>query len=120
MAPPAVLTPAALARPAFEQPPPFADARARPQRPPPRLSRAELAVLISFLAASFSAFALFAIHAATTGRVFLGADGIWSSDQMQYLAWATDAAHHGLIADLYALGVPAGHVFLHPLWLRTG
>jgi hypothetical protein len=116
MAPPAVLTPPALAEPALapvSRPRPRVNLRTR-------LSYPELAVLVLFLAASFSAFTLFAVHAAVSDRVFLGADGIWSSDQMQYLSWATDAAHDGLIADLYALGVPVGHVFLHPLWLLIG
>ena len=38
---------------------------------------------------------------------------------MQYLAWATDAAHHGLIANLYGFN-NGGHVFFHPIWLVTG
>ena len=37
----------------------------------------------------------------------------------QYLAWATDAAHHGLIANLYGFN-NGDHVFFHPIWLATG
>ena len=66
-----------------------------------------------------SVFAVQAIDAAVNDRVYLGADGLYPYDQLQYLAWATDAAHHGLIADLYTLGL-GRHVFLHPVWLLTG
>jgi hypothetical protein len=85
----------------------------------PRLGTAECAILAVFVAASFSVFAAEAIDAALHNRVFLGADGSFAPDQLQYLAWSTDAAHHGLIANLYSPGL-GGHVFLHPMWLLTG
>jgi hypothetical protein len=90
-----------------------------PSRLRPRLTRPEAALLAVFTAASFSVFAANAMDAALHNRVFLGADGSYAPDQLQYLAWSTDAAHHGLSANLYAFGL-GGHVFLHPVWLLTG
>jgi hypothetical protein len=84
-----------------------------------RLTLAEWALLAVLVATSMSVFAVQAIDAAVNNRVYLGADGLYPYDQLQYLAWATDAAHHGLIADLYTLGL-GRHVFLHPVWLVTG
>jgi hypothetical protein len=86
---------------------------------PSRLGNAERWLLLAFVAAGFSVFLVDAVDAAINNRVFVGADGRWAHDQLQYLAWATDAAHHGLIANLYAFRL-GGHVFLHPLWLLTG
>jgi hypothetical protein len=72
-----------------------------------------------FAAASFAPFGLNAVDAAANNRVFLGAAASSAQDSMQYLAWATDAAHHGLIANLYGFN-NGGHVFFHPIWLVTG
>jgi hypothetical protein len=94
-----------------------------PTRPPPRTWPRPGFVVILLLAvllvASFSVFLVDAVNAAIHNRVFIGADGQWANDQLQYLAWATDAGHHGLIANLYAFDL-GGRVFLHPLWLLTG
>jgi hypothetical protein len=90
-----------------------------PSRARPRLTRPEAALLAVFAAASFSVFAANAVDAALHNRVFLGADGSYAPDQLQYLAWSTDAAHHGLSANLYAFGL-GDHVFVHPVWLLTG
>jgi hypothetical protein len=59
-----------------------------------------------------------AIDAAHRHRIFLGIAGMWPMDQLQYLAWATDAGAHGLIRNLYGRG--GGAVFVHPLWTPTG
>ncbi len=81
--------------------------------------RPELVLLAAFAAAGFSVFVVHALDAALNNQVFLGADGFVARDQLQYLSWATDAGHHGLIANLYAFHL-GGHVFLHPLWLLIG
>ena len=72
-----------------------------------------------FAVASFALFGLDAVDAAANNRVYLGAASAAAQDSMQYLAWATDAAHHGLIANLYGFN-NGGHVFFHPIWLVTG
>ena len=83
------------------------------------LTGAEWAIVAVFGAASFALFGLNAVDAAVTNRVYLGAAGTTAQDSMQYLAWATDAGHHGLIANLYGFN-NGGHVFFHPIWLVTG
>jgi hypothetical protein len=37
------------------------------------------------------------------GQVWTGTDGVYITDQMQYLAWIRDAAHHGLASNLFVL-----------------
>jgi hypothetical protein len=83
------------------------------------LTGAEWALVAVFAVASFAPFGLNAVDAAANNRVYLGAAGSSAQDSMQYLAWATDAAHHGLIANLYGFN-NGGHVFFHPIWLLTG
>jgi len=83
------------------------------------LTGAEWVVVAVFAVASFALFGLDAVDAAANNRVYLGAAGASAQDSMQYLAWATDAAHHGLIANLYGFN-NGGHVFFHPIWLVTG
>jgi hypothetical protein len=106
----------------------------KPARPAPKLSvhgnvsrwsgrlpltGAESVLVAVFAVASFGLFALDAVDAAANNRVYLGAASATAQDSMQYLAWATDAAHHGLIANLYGFN-NGRHVFFHPIWLVTG
>jgi hypothetical protein len=83
------------------------------------LGASEASILAVLIVASFGVFFVDAVSAGIHNRVFIGADGQWANDQLQYLAWATDAGHHGLIANLYAFHL-GDHVFLHPVWLLTG
>ncbi len=83
------------------------------------LTGAEWVLVVVFAVASFALFGLNAVDAAANNRVFLGAAAASAQDSMQYLAWATDAAHHGLIANLYGFN-NGGHVFFYPIWLVTG
>jgi hypothetical protein len=73
----------------------------------------------ALIVACFSVFVLDAVDAVANNRVFIGTDGTWAYDQLQYLGWTTDAAHHGLIANLFAFHL-GSHVFLHPLWVIVG
>jgi hypothetical protein len=45
------------------------------------------------------------------GQVWTGTDGVYITDQMQYLAWIRDAAHHGLAANLFVLRPTASDYF---------
>lgn len=83
------------------------------------LTGAEWVLVAVFAVASFALFGLDAVDAAVNNRVYLGAASAAAQDSMQYLAWATDAAHHGLIANLYGYN-NGGHVFFDPIWLVTG
>jgi hypothetical protein len=85
----------------------------------PQLSIWEWLILVLFALSSFGVFALNAVDAAANHRVFSGADGLFPYDQLQYLAWATDAGHHVLISNLFAFHL-GSHIFLDPLWLLTG
>jgi hypothetical protein len=89
-----------------------------PKQPATPLTGAEWVLVAVFAVASFAQFGLNAVDAAANNRVYLGAAGA-AKDSMQYLAWATDAAHHGLIANLYGFN-NGGHVYFHPIWLVTG
>jgi hypothetical protein len=84
-----------------------------------RFTGLELIVFATFALCGAGVFVLNLVNAHEAGRLFLGADSQLPNDQTQYLAWATDAGHHILIANLY--GLHAGnHVFLDPAWLLTG
>jgi hypothetical protein len=83
------------------------------------LTGAEWVLVAVFAVASFALFGLNAVDAAANNRLYLGAAAATPKDSMQYLAWATDAGHHGLIANLYGFN-NGGHVFFHPIWLVTG
>ena len=91
----------------------------------PRASRAELLLLGALAVWGVFPLVLLAIHAADLHARFtgadglIGADGVLGADQLQYLAWARDAAAHGLASDLFSLA-PSGHVYLEPLFSITG
>src|SRR4051795_13440502 len=55
----------------------------------------------------------------TRGRPLSGSDGFFPADQLQYFAWIREAAHHGLIGNLFDLA-PQHRVFLHPGYLLSG
>ena len=75
----------------------------------------ELACLLVLIAQAF--FVLAALL--TKGRPLSGADGLLASDQLQYLAWIREAAHHGLIGNPFDLA-RGDRVFLHPGFLISG
>jgi hypothetical protein len=47
------------------------------------------------------------------GLIWTGTDGPYITDQMQYLGWIRDSAHHVLIGNPYQLAA-SPHDFLHP------
>ena len=91
----------------------------------PRPSGAELALLALLAAWALFPLVIFLVRAAQLHGVYtgadglIGADGVLGVDQLQYLAWARDAAHHGLVSDLFTLE-PNGHVYLQPVFLLVG
>jgi hypothetical protein len=54
-----------------------------------------------------------------TGRTLSGGDGLFTVDQLQYLAWVRDAGDHWLISNSFDLA-PDRHVLLHPGYLISG
>lgn len=79
-------------------------ARALVQRPwRLRLDGFELAVLIAFALVSCWVLALDLHYAASSGLHWTGTDGLFITDQMQYLGWIRSAAQHFLISDMFVL-----------------
>lgn len=92
----------------------------------PRASRAEIVLLVALAAWGLFPIVLLLAHAAQLHAQFtgadglIGADGVLGADQLQYLAWARDAAvHGGLASDLFTFA-PSDHVYLEPLFAITG
>jgi hypothetical protein len=79
----------------------------------------ELAVLVLFAAVSSWLIALNLWDAGQHHLVWTGIDGEYPIDQLQYLAWISDAAHHVLVSDLFVShGTP--HDYLQPLIAISG
>jgi hypothetical protein len=92
----------------------------------PRASRAEIVLLAALAAWGVFPLVLLLVHASQLHAQFtgadglIGADGVLGADQLQYLAWARDAAAHGgLASDLFSFS-GGGHVYLQPLFAITG
>lgn len=91
----------------------------------PRVSGIEKALLAALAAWGVFPLVLLLIHAGHAHAQFtgadglIGADGVLGADQLQYLAWARDAAAHGLASDLFSLA-PSGHVYLEPIFTIAG
>src|SRR2546423_13978460 len=79
------------------------------------LDRFELGVLTVLAASSLALL----VPLLTRGRPLSGSDGFFPADQLQYFAWIREAAHHGLIGNLFDLA-PQHRVFLHPGYLISG
>ncbi len=87
----------------------------------PRVSRAEIVLLVALGAWGLFPLVVLLIHAAALHARFtgadglIGADGVLGADQLQYLAWTRDAsAHGGLTSDLFSFA-GGGHVYLQPM-----
>jgi hypothetical protein len=91
----------------------------------PRVTGIEKALLAALAAWGLFPLVLLLIHAGQAHARFtgadglIGADGVVGADQLQYLAWARDAAAHGLASDLFSLA-PSGHVYLEPIFAIIG
>jgi hypothetical protein len=88
----------------------------------PRVSRAEIVLLVALGAWGLFPLVLLLVHAAALHARFtgadglIGADGVLGADQLQYLAWTRDAsAHGGLVSDLFSFA-GGGHVYLQPMF----
>src|SRR3954453_16286440 len=79
------------------------------------LDRFELGVLAVLAASSLALL----VPLLTRGRPLSGSDGFFPADQLQYFAWIREAAHHGLIGNLFDLA-PQHRVFFHPGYFLSG
>ncbi len=85
----------------------------------PRLARGEVLLLAAFAAISVWVVSLNLWQVVVHGRLWTGTDGIYITDQMQYLSWVVSASHTGLIADLFVVR-PTSAVYLQPAFLVSG
>src|ERR1700733_4747073 len=68
-----------------------------------RLDRFDVVVLAVFGALSVWVLAIDLWRVIADGAVWTGTDGVYIVDQLQYLAWIQDAAHHVLVSNLFVL-----------------
>jgi hypothetical protein len=80
-----------------------------------RLDRFEAVCLVALVGVSL----VFLAALLTRGRPLSGSDGLYPADQLQYLAWIREAAHHVLIGNRFDLA-PGDRPFLHPGYLLSG
>jgi hypothetical protein len=85
----------------------------------PRLDRFELLLLGAFAAVSVWVLGLDLWQVIVHGRTWTGTDGVYITDQMQYLGWISSASHTGLVADLFVIH-PTAAVYLQPGILLSG
>ena len=60
-------------------------------------------ILVAFAVLSLWVLALDLWHTGVDGRVWTGTDGLFLTDQMQYIAWIQAASQHFFISDLFVL-----------------
>jgi hypothetical protein len=99
--------------------PPAVENRWRFARPRPPLERSELVLLAVFALTSVWVLGLDVWQVVAHGRIWTGTDGVYISDQMQYLGWVSSASHSGLVADLFVVR-PTAAVYLQPAVLISG
>ncbi len=76
-------------------------------------------MLAAFAAVSAWTLGLDLWRVVVDGKVWTGTDGLFLTDQMQYLAWIQSASHHVLISDLFVVhSNPAD--YLQPLVAISG
>lgn len=71
--------------------------------PRPRVDLFELAALTAFAAVSVWVLGLDLWQVIVHGREWTDTDGLFLSDQMQYLAWIQDASRHVLASDVFVV-----------------
>ena len=65
--------------------------------------RLELGLLATFAVVSVWVLGLDLVQVLVHGRVWTGTDGIYITDQMQYLGWIESASHHVLVSNMFVL-----------------
>ena len=79
----------------------------------------ERGVLLAFAAVSVWVLALDVWQVLVHGRTWTGTDGLFLTDQMQYLAWIRSASRQVLVSDLFVLH-PTAADYLQPLVVISG
>lgn len=91
----------------------------RPTPARPRLVASEWLLLAAFALCSVWVLGLDLWQVIEHGRVWTGTDGVYISDQMQYLGWVRSASQTGFVADLFVIH-PTAAVYLQPAILVSG
>jgi hypothetical protein len=78
-----------------------------------RIDWFDVVAFVALVALSLWTAALLVRRSHLLGLTWTGTDGPYVVDQMQYLGWIRDSAHHVLIGNPYQLGAST-HDFLHP------
>lgn len=97
---------------------PVAKRSPRPVRKP-RFDGVELLLLAAFAVVSVWVIGLDLWQVVVNGRTWTGTDGIYITDQMQYLSWIVSASHSGLVANLFVTRSTSA-VYLQPAILVSG
>jgi len=84
-----------------------------------RTDAVELAVLWLFVLLSMWVLGGDLYEVFSQGATWTGTDGLFTADQLQYLAWIRDASHHLLVANLFVLR-PTPHDYLQPMIAISG
>jgi hypothetical protein len=91
-----------------------------PRRRLPRLDPVELAALAVFALLSLWTVAVDLWQVVDHHAVWTGTDGVYITDQMQYLAWIRSASHHVLISNMYVLRSSPADYFQPTMALSAG
>ncbi|MGO9900983.1 MAG: hypothetical protein ACLP0J_15120 [Solirubrobacteraceae bacterium] len=83
------------------------------------LDRFERSALLAFVAVSAWVLGLDLWQVLVDRRVWTGTDGLFLTDQMQYLAWIQSASRHVLVSDLFVLHSTSAD-YLQPLVALSG
>src|SRR5437588_8520231 len=97
-------------------PPP---APAEPAHPRRRLDWFDIGVLLVLAGVSMWVVAIDLWQVIEHHRVWTHTDGEFLVDQMQYLAWIRDAAHHGLVSNLFVIRATP-HDYFQPAIVVSG
>ena len=89
-------------------------------RRPRRLDWFDGLALLVFGFISLWVMTLDVIQVISHGEVWTGTDGVYITDQMQYLAWIRDASHHVLVSNLFVLRNTAADYFQPAIALSGG
>jgi hypothetical protein len=84
-----------------------------------RLDRLEWLLLGTFAAVSVWVLGLDLWRVLVHGRTWTGTDGVYITDQAQYLGWVVSASHSGLVANLFVIH-PTSAVYLQPAIVVSG
>lgn len=85
-----------------------------------RIDGFDLAVLVVFGALSMWIVAVDLWQVVVHHRIWTGTDGVYITDQMQYLSWVRSASHHFLISNMFVIQPTAADYFQPAISISGG